>query len=189
MSLLGVEHGFTPVMTKEFNHLIVDELISMPDPIGGKRATANERSLAFRNLLRGYVMGLPSGQKIADALATLGIPVDPNQDLKFSEIKGWDQLDSTTQTKLGEHTPLFLYLMREAGVIGKGKNLGPVGSAILLRTFGSMLLNCRTYLTEEGKLTKEEREKCAYFQPWSPLPELAGCDSLELADIVRFVQR
>ncbi len=187
--LLPVEADVAPVMTKEFNHLLIDELISMPDPIVGKRASANERSLAFRNLLRGYVMGLPSGQCAAQKLADLGIPVNPAQNLGFDGIEGWEHLPDPMKTKLAAHTPLFFYLMREARVAGHGKNLGPVGSAIVLRTFGSMLLNCKTYLTEKCHLTEDELKKCAHHETWRPLAEIAGDCQLELADIVRYVSR
>ncbi|MDJ0739643.1 MAG: peroxidase family protein [Gammaproteobacteria bacterium] len=185
--LLPVDPGITPVMTKAFDHHLVDELIRLPDPIVSKRATDNERSLAFRNLLRGYVLGLPSGQNIADAVATLGIPVNPNQDLDFAGIPGWGEIDAATRTKLEEHTPLFFYLMREAGHVGGGQHLGPVGTALLLRTFGSMLLNCKSYLTEAGHA--EGDAPCGEPQAWQPLPEIAGDAELELADIVRYVGR
>jgi hypothetical protein len=187
--LLPIDPGFTPIMTKAFNHELVDELIRLPDPIVGKRAPAHDRSLAFRNLLRGYVLGLPSGQNIADAMATLGVPVDPNQDLKFGEIRGWDKIDEPTRNKLQQHTPLFFYLMREAGEIAKGKHLGPLGSAIVLRTFGSMLLNCRSYLTEKGHLTGEQAKRCGGYSEWQPLPEIKGDGELELADIARYLNR
>ena len=187
--LLPIDSDIAPVMTKAFNHELVDELIRMPNPIVGKRATDHERSLAFRNLLRGYVLGLPSGQNMADAMASLGVPVDPAQDLKFGEIGGWENIDELTRTKLQEHTPLFFYLMREAGVCGDGKHLGPLGSAIVLRTFGSMLLNCRSYLTEAGLLTEEEAKRCGGHVAWQPLPEIKGDGDLELADIARYIGR
>jgi hypothetical protein len=133
------------------------------------------------------VLGLPSGQNIADAMATLGIPVDPNQDLEFAGIQGWDKIDSPTRAKLEQNTPLFFYLMREAGKTGGGEHLGPLGSAIVLRTFGSMLINCRSYLTEKGRLTQEEAEECGGHEEWQPLADVKGAGDLELADIVRYV--
>ena len=185
--LLPVEPGVTPVMTKAFTHELVDELIRLPDPVVTKRATDNERSLAFRNLLRGYVLGLPSGQRAAQALADLGVPVNPAQDLALGEVDGWAAMDAATRARLEAHTPLFFYLMREAGRVGDGRHLGPVGSAILLRTFGAMLLHCRSYLTEPGHVGSDDH--CGGFEPWQPLREIrADCD-LELADIVRFVNR
>lgn len=187
--LLPIDPAIAPVMTKAFNHELVDELIRMPDPIVGKRATDRERSLAFRNLLRGYVLGLPSGQHIVDAMAKLGVPVKPSQQLNLDKITGWDKIDEPTRRKLDKHTPLFLYLMRESGEIAKGKHLGPLGSAIVLRTFGSMLLNCKSYLTEKGHLTQAETEKCGGHIDWQPLPEIKGDCELELADIARYINR
>lgn len=164
------------VRSKAFDHLLADELIRLPDPVVGRNATANDRSLAFRNLLRGYVLGLPSGQAVARALVDKGYPdpVDPGQNLRFDEIEGWRCLDKALRDRLEKHTPLFLYLMREAGVQGKGRHLGPVGSAIVLEVFGAMLLHCNSFLTKKG---------------WKPDPCIAGKGGeLTLADLVRYVE-
>lgn len=185
--LLPVDPGITPVMTKAFNHQLVDELVRMPDPIVTRRATDNERSLAFRNLLRGYVLGLPSGQRVAQAVADLGVPMDMPQALALDTVDGWAGIDAKTQGRLANHTPLFFYLMREAGQAGGGRHLGPVGSAILLRTFGAMLLHCRSYLTEQGRVG--EGGHCGDGAPWQPLREIRADCHLELADIVRYVNR
>ena len=58
-----------------------------------------------------------------------------------------------------------------------------------MRTFGSMLLNCNSYLTEKGHLTGEESEKCGGHVDWQPLPEIRGDGELELADIARYINR
>ncbi len=142
--LLDIEPRFTFQRAKAFDSLLTDELIRMPDPVVGARASDDERSLAFRNLRRGVVLGLPSGQSVAAALQSLGYPgADPTFDLQFSPphpdddpfARGWQCVDKRLRSCLEEHTPLFLYLMREAAVEGKGQRLGPVGSAILLEVF------------------------------------------------------
>lgn len=174
--LLDVDPCHDYVRSKAFDHLLADELIRLPDPVVGRNATANDRSLAFRNLLRGYVLGLPSGQAVARALVDKGYPdpVDPGQNLRFDEIEGWRCLDKALRDRLEKHTPLFLYLMREAGVQGKGRHLGPVGSAIVLEVFGAMLLHCNSFLTKKG---------------WKPDPCIAGKGGeLTLADLVRYVE-
>ncbi len=172
--LLDVEECHDYVKSKAFDHLMADELIKMPDPIVGRFASDGDRSLAFRNLLRGYALGLPSGQSVATALADKGYSIDPAQKLKFSEIPGWNCIEKDIHRRLENHTPLFLYLMREAGVINGGKRLGPVGSAILLEVFATMLLNCDSFLKDKN---------------WEPDPCVAGDDGLVLADIVRYVNQ
>lgn len=149
--LLNVEECHPYANSKAIDHLLADELIRLPDPVVGRNAPQNDRALAFRNLLRGYVLGLPSGQRVAAALADRGyLPDEANpesdeyQDLQLGDILARAALDDGTCGRLTKHTPLFLYLMREAGVRGNGNRLGPVGSAILMEVFGAMLVHCET---------------------------------------------
>ena len=171
--LLDVDDCHPYVKSKAVDHLLADELIRLPDPVVGRNAPANDRSLAFRNLLRGYVLGLPDGQSVAHALKDKGYPVDPHADLQFDEIRGWDCLGEKWRKKLEGHTPLFFYILREAGVLGGGRHLGPVGSAILMEVFGAMLVHCKTFLNEKGG--------------WTPDKCLGGED-FTLARLVRYVQ-
>ncbi len=173
--LLDVEDCHDHVKSKSFDHLLADELIRMPDPIVGRFASTNDRSLAFRNLLRSYALGLPSGQSVAKAIKAKGYKVNPNQDLELDKLAGWACIDHKHQKKLNQHTPLFLYLMREAGVVGKGERLGPVGSAIVLEVFTSMLVNCESFLNDEE------------YKNWQPDECVKGDKHLTLADIVRYV--
>ncbi len=171
--LLDVESCHDYVKSKAFDHLLADELIRMPDPIVGRFASDNDRSLAFRNLLRGYALGLPSGQSVAAALADKGYPVNELQSLQFSNMYGWNCLDSDTRCSLERHTPLFLYIMRESGVVNEGRRLGPVGSAILMEVFGAILVYCDSFLNKD----------------WEPDPCIVGDGTLTLADIVRYVNK
>ena len=141
--LLNVKKCHPYAKSKAIDHLLADELVRLPDPVVGRNSPQNDRSLAFRNLLRGYVLGLPSGQKVAKALPK-AYGIDSAQDLEFNNIPGWNGIDKELQGDLAKHTPLFLYLMREAGVQGGGDRLGPVGSAILMEVFGAMLVHCET---------------------------------------------
>lgn len=76
------------------------------------------------------------------------------------------------RTKFEKTTPLFFYVMREAGVNGCS-SLGKVGSAILLEVFGGMLTYCQSYPREPK---------------WSPDPCISSDEELSLADIVRYVE-
>lgn len=141
--LLNVKKCHPYAKSKAIDHLLADELVRLPDPVVGRNSPQNDRSLAFRNLLRGYVLGLPSGQQVAAALPK-EYGIDSAQDLEFNNIPGWNGIRKELQDDLAKHTPLFLYLMREAGVQGGGDRLGPVGSAILMEVFGAMLVHCKT---------------------------------------------
>ena len=178
--LLDVDPNQVYVRSRAIDHLLADELVDLPLPVAGRDARPQDRSLASRNLLRGYVLGLPSGQQVAAALPE-EYGINPAQDLEFNNIPGWNRINIPGWNRIGEDlqddlansTPLFLYLMREAGVQGGGNRLGPVGSAILMEVFGAMLVHHDTFLRVDG---------------WQPDPNVAqGREELTLADIVRYV--
>lgn len=170
--LLDVNPNQVYVRSKAIDHLLANELVELPERVVGPEARRQDFSLAFRNLLRGYVLGLPSGQRVEAALVARGYPIEIEQDLGLGEILEAADLDAVTRGRLEEHTPLFLYLMREAGIRGGGNRLGPVGSAILMEVFGAMLVHCDTFLRVDG---------------WTPDPNIAQNGNLTLADIVRYV--
>jgi len=180
--LLDVEDCAPFVNSKAVDHLLADELIRMPDPIVGRNASPDDRSLAFRNLLRGYVLGLPTGQSVAQALCDKGYKINPNQDIKLTDIPAWSCL-SECNFDLVNKTPLFLYLMREAGVIGEGMHLGPVGSAILMEVFAAMLLHCDSFITQKDW----KPDPCSKLKHWEPDTCIAPDGHPTLADIVGYV--
>ena len=165
------------VRSKAIDHLLANELARLPLLVAGRDARPQDASLAFRNLLRGYVLGLPSGQRVEAALAARGYPIrtpddEEYQDIRLGEILAGADLDAETRRRLEQHTPLFLYLMREAGIRGGGNRLGPVGSAILMEVFGAMLVRGDTFLRANR---------------WQPDRNIAQNGDLTLADIVRYV--
>jgi len=172
--LFEMDDSVPSLKSKRIDHLLADELIRLPDPVVGN-AAALDRSLAFRNLLRGNVLSLPSGQKVADALKKLGYNTDPHLDLKFDEIDGWDRIDPAVRGKLENETPLFFYILRESGVRDKDA-LGPVGSAILLEVFLGVLTYCKTSFLN--------------FSHWQPDENIAtdGPEEFELADLIYYVE-
>lgn len=181
--LLDVDPCNDYVKSKAIDHLLTDELIRLPNPIVGKFAPENDRSLAFRNLLRGYVMRLPSGQKVAAELADKGYKIEL---LKPEEIKKalYGKVDVETAEKLSKSTPLFFYILLESCIANHGKHLGSVGSAILLEVFGNMLFHCDSFLHQK----EEDSGNCGgESEPWSPDPCLMGNSDLTLGDIVRYV--
>ncbi|MEM7384052.1 MAG: peroxidase family protein [Verrucomicrobiota bacterium] len=156
--------------SRKIDELLAGELVNLPvvnDPV------ALNRSLPFRNLVRGRSLGLPSGQDVAAELAGGGYPIDPKIDLKLSDVKHWNKLPAAVRKELKESQPLFFYLLRESNVHNGGKCLGPTGSAILMEVFGGVLAHC-----EDSFLRAD----------WSPRAEIAGADEkLCLADILKYV--
>lgn len=183
--LLDVEKCQDYVKSKAIDHLLADELIRMPDPIVGRFAPENDRSLAFRNLLRSYVLRLPSGQRVAKMLKDNGYPVN---EVDASEIeKHLAALGSENEDKIknmAHNSPLFFYILCESCIHNHGKRLGPVGSAIILEVFGSMLLHCDSYVNQK----KEEPSNCGgEAEEWKPDPCLVGEGDFTLSDLVRYV--
>ncbi len=76
----------------------------------------NERNLAARNLMRGLMLRLPSGQSVAKAM-------------EIHEEKILEEIDEIPE-RFKDNTPLWYYILKEAEVNKKGK-LGPVGSRIV----------------------------------------------------------
>ncbi len=154
--MLPVDKAIVPRMCKAVDTLLADEIQSMPDAVVNSN-NPNDKALAFRNLMRGNALSLPSGQAIATALSQQGYPVNP-VDLKLDvdtiQVEGdnrrtkeaWKRLDSLDEngiSPLRANTPLFYYILRESQVQNPngGLRLGKVGSAILMEVFGGMLKN------------------------------------------------
>ena len=133
------------------------------------RIKALLKHLARRNLLRGWLLSLPTGQAVADEL---GLPKLTPEEL----------LDSSDQVKTAltdggfiDQTPLWFYVLKEAEIKADGASLGPVGSQIVAATIIGQIRHDRTsYLSQSS---------------WSPsdgvrLPD--GAPIQTISDFLRF---
>lgn len=119
------------------NTAMVNPLAALPPgSFGDPEATVPpiEANLAFRNLTRGGMVNLASGQQMAaffqlapNQVLTAGQVINGNGGAKLG-------LSDAERTQLTEHTPLWFYILREAEFSKDGK-LGPVGSRIVAETF------------------------------------------------------
>ena len=125
-------------------------------------------SLPFRNLKRGVMLGLPSGQDVAKAMKI-------KQPLTPDEIASGP--DGAIAKKHGLHltTPLWYYILKEAQLRGNGERLGPVGATIVSEVFVGLVHGDHlSYLWVRG-------------QHWKPeLPAKTPGD-FTMADLLRFV--
>jgi hypothetical protein len=125
------------------------------------------RSLASRNLVRGHNLGLPSGQAVARAM---GVEPLSNAAIGFEEIvEAHGQPEDT-------ETPLWYYVLAEAGELGHGEHLGPVGSRIVAEVIVGLIdSDPRSFLTIQPNWT-----------PTLPSPCTDGSDDFSVADLLAF---
>jgi Animal haem peroxidase len=91
--------------------------------------------LAVRNLLRGYLFGLPTGQAVARAIGVA--PLEGAALLAALPTAAMKTAAEPFKTA----SPLWFYILAEAGnpAGANGKHLGPVGSRIVAETLVSLI--------------------------------------------------
>ncbi len=124
-------------------------------------------NLAFRNLKRGVMLGLPSGQDVARHMRIRN-PLTP------AEIASGSDGLVAKQQGLDRTTPLWYYILKEAQVKKGGLGLGPVGSTIVSEVFVGLVHGDQTsYLWREAN--------------WKPTLPSAVAGKFTFADLLRFV--
>jgi hypothetical protein len=102
------------------------------------------RSLAQRNLLRGYGLSVPTGQAMA---AAMQVPVMTAAELQQGNTDAVNQ--ALTDGGFIEHTPLWYYVLKEAEIRANGNSLGELGSRIVVETqIGLMRNDPSSYLND-----------------------------------------
>lgn len=118
-----------PNLAKRIDTLLVDPLKNLPVGSfrGGTNATpAQERNLAFRNLVRAQMIKLASGQQMAEKFKVRPLSAD---EIRMGNKGAVIPVDSPVV----KNTPLWFYILREAE-LNNGK-LGAVGGRIVAETF------------------------------------------------------
>ena len=123
-----------------------------------------ENPLALLNLVRGWRLGLPSGQAVAQAMGTRVL------------TNGELGLDGAG---VGHEAPLWYYVLKEGEVLHDGLHLGPVGGRIVAEVFvGLAAADASSFLNQAPTWTP------ATAFPDGPLLEPLG-DDFELRDVIR----
>lgn len=124
-------------------------------------------SLPFRNLRRGVMLGLPSGQDVAKHMK-IKKPLTP------AEIAdGSPDGNAAKKHGLHEKTPLWYYILKEAEKKGDGKRLGPVGATIVAEVFiGLVAGDKNSYLSDTT---------------WKPTLPAKTPGTFTMADLLNFV--
>lgn len=131
---------------------LTDSLADLPaGSFGGTASTpAIQHNLAFRNLVRGSLVRLASGQQMVQRLRDAGVPVKAltrAQILDGRRGAGLDHLTSAERAAVVARTPLWFYVLREAELNG-GVMTG-VGARVLAETFHRAMEGSRTSLVRE----------------------------------------
>jgi hypothetical protein len=123
--------------------------------------------LAELNLIRGFKhYRLPAGQAVA---ARMGLPK-----LQAHELESGIAGQAVRDLGLGEHTPLWFYILKESELRAGGRHLGPVGATIVAEVFVGLL---------------RDDPESVLSQP-DAAPKLPAADGLfRMADLFRFIER
>lgn len=147
---------------------------------------ADDINLARRTLLVGADLQLPSGQVYAGTvqakLAAAGSPskirVLTPEELKIPGNAAATAImeQGTVGQRFVDQTPLWLYTLREAAVLGGGNHLGPLGGRILAETMSAAVEASGTGMIVNG-----------IRQPFAPDPRFGGdsLDKFDLKDLIR----
>jgi Animal haem peroxidase len=146
-----VGHG-APQLSRKIDTKLSPPLFRLPGGVDAAR-----HPLANLNLRRGRALGLPSGQDVAEAME--------QEPLTHRELG--------LEGALGDHTPLWYYLLREAQVHADGEHLGPVGGRIVAEVLVGLL---------DGDPQSYRNQKAA----WRPTLPAANQGDFTMEDLVTF---
>jgi hypothetical protein len=146
-------------LSRKLDPFIVPALHTLPGEAG------REAKLPFRNLRRGVMMKLPSGQAVAGAMqlsALTPAQIASGPDGQVAQQLGFDQ-----------QTPLWYYILKEAKASG-GNHLGAVGSRILAEVFVGLLQgDSLSFLSQQPN--------------WTPTLPAKTPGTFEMTDLLQFV--
>lgn len=128
-----------PQMTRKIDPVIATDLGSLPVFLPGSTIPLGKllQHLAQRNLLRGFLLSIPTGQAVANGMQS--------QALTPAELRGpaGPIHDAVVGGGFDTATPLWYYILREADVQQNGNRLGSVGSRIVAETLTALVLRDR----------------------------------------------
>jgi Animal haem peroxidase len=114
-------------------------LLNMPRGIVGPTTSDVELSLAYRDIRRGQVLGLPEPEAVAEKLNLTGTQFVPRRVI-------WDQVRErlkragSTYDPGDRPVPLWLYILFEAQELAHSEHLGPMAARIVSDVFVSLML-------------------------------------------------
>lgn len=154
---------------------LTDPLASLPaGSFGGTDATPPmQHNLAFRNLVRGSLVRLATGQQMVTKLKAAGVPVTALTKAQIITGNGGAKLDHLTPAErdaVAAKTPLWFYVLREAEL--NGGRLTGVGARIVAETFHRAIGASRVSIVREPG--------------WKPNLPSAKAGRFEMTDLLFF---
>lgn len=142
----------------------------------GEEEAGLARRLAVRNLLRGYLLRMPTGQAVARTLkktfqGVRDIPVlGPNTIRQAAASE--QQIQVLEEAGFLDHTPLWYYILAEAAELGSGQRLGPVGGTIVAEVLVGLVRRSANSILRTGN--------------WQPTLPSAQPGTFTLKDLLKF---
>ncbi|HXQ74408.1 MAG TPA: heme peroxidase family protein [Pyrinomonadaceae bacterium] len=118
---------------RRFDTKLANPLFELPTTQGTTEVGLGAM-LAVRNLLRGYLLRMPTGQALATAMGLTPLTVAQIEEVasEVTPAAGEEsQVDVLRSSGFAERTPLWYYILAEAAFHAKGKHLGPVASTLI----------------------------------------------------------
>ncbi len=129
-------------------------------------------SLASRNLVRGWMWGLPSGQTLATAMGIT--PLTSSQILADASGQLFKESTQVSSAGFDVDTPLWYYILKEASVTANGVRLGPLGSKIVAEVFiGLLRADSESYLSINPS--------------WTPTLPSSTANQFTMSDLFRYL--
>jgi hypothetical protein len=159
--------------SRAIDTLLADPLSSLKQE--GGEPLEHEVNLAIRNLLRGYILRMPTGQAVADAMGFTPLTDKEIADIP-SVVQRPEQLEVLRDSGFLTRTPLWFYILAEAAHYDcrvehrclKGQHLGPVGSTIVAEVLYGILQNTTDSILSDPAWRPTIGEKPGEFK----LPDL-----------------
>jgi nucleoid-associated protein YgaU len=157
--------GGSPNNARRLDTRLVEPLFELRD-VQGAPEPGDRGRLAVRNLLRGYLLRIPTGQAVAQALGLT--PLTPAE---IQAAVSPEEAQVLQDAGFLDRTPLWYYVLAEAAHVG-GQRLGPVGSTLV----AEVLIG----------LVRRSRSSFLRYPGWSPSLPCAQPGHFTLPDLLAF---
>ncbi len=163
-----------PSLARRFDTKLANPLFQLRR-VDGQPEVGLGAMLAVRNLLRGYLLRMPTGQALATAMNLTPLTVAELEEVASAVTPpaGQEsQLDVLRSSGFAERTPLWYYILAEAALHGKGKHLGPLGSTLIAEVLIGLIEK------SENSILRSKN--------WEPTIPSAKKGKFTLEDLLRF---